>query len=85
MNNGKKKVSKSLVLEDKPSAKSLMYIKNNIGSRMEPWETPALTLVHEEDCPFNTTLCFLFVKKCLKNFNISNEDQYVLTNQLFYS
>ena len=25
--------------------------------------TPELTLVHKEDCPFNTTLCFLFVKK----------------------
>ena len=32
---------------------------------MESRGTPALTLVHEEYCPFNTTL-FLFVKKCLK-------------------
>ena len=36
---------------------------------MEPWGTPALTLVHEEDSPFNTTLCFLFVKKFLKTFS----------------
>ena len=36
---------------------------------MEPSGTPALTLVHEEDCPFNTTLCFLFVKKYFKTFN----------------
>ena len=59
MNNGKKGsiISKILVLEDKPSAKSLIYIKNNNGPRMEPWGTPALILVHEEDCPFNTTLC----------------------------
>ena len=60
--------AKRLVLEDKPSIKSLIYIKNNNSPRMEPWGTPALTLVHEEDCPFNTTLCFLFVKKCFKFF-----------------
>ena len=48
--------AKILVLEDKPSAKLLIYIKNNSGIRMEPWGAPALTLVHEEDCPFNTTL-----------------------------
>ena len=61
--------ARSLVLEDKPSAKSLIYIKNNNGPRMLPRGTPALTLVHEEDYPFNTTLCFLFVKKCFKTFN----------------
>ena len=49
--------AKSLVLEDKRSAKSLIYIKNNNGPRMEPRGTPAVTLVHEENCPFNTTLC----------------------------
>ena len=71
MNNEKKisVISKSLVLEDKPSTKLLIYIKNNSGPRMEPWGTPALTLVLEEDCPFNTTLCLLFVKKCFKAFN----------------
>ena len=36
---------------------------------MEPWGTPTLTLVHEEDCPFNTTLCFLLDEKCLKTSN----------------
>ena len=61
--------AKSLVLEDKPSAKSLIYIENNNGPRMKPWGTPALTLVHEDHCPFNTILCFLFVKKCFKTFN----------------
>ena len=47
----------------------LIYIKNNNGLRMEPWRTPALILVHEKDCPFNTTLCFLYVKKCFKTLN----------------
>ena len=67
----KRKVSsaKSLILEDKSSAKSLICIKNNNGPRMEPWGTPALTLVHEEDCPFNTSLYLLFVKKCFKTCN----------------
>ena len=32
--------AKRLVLEDKPSAKSLTNIKNNNGPRMEPWGTP---------------------------------------------
>ena len=34
-------------------AKLLIYIKNNNASRMEPWGTPALTLIHEEDCLFS--------------------------------
>ena len=37
--------TKSLVLEDKPSAKFLIYMKINDGPRMEPGGTPALTLV----------------------------------------
>ena len=61
--------AKSLVLEDKPSAKSLIYIKNNKSPRMERWGSPPLALVHEKDYPFNTTLCFLFVKECFKAFN----------------
>ena len=61
--------AKSLVLEDKPSVKSLIYIKNNNGPRVEPWGTPALTSVHEENFPFKTILCFLFIKKCFKTFN----------------
>ena len=34
--------AKRLLLEDKPSAKSLIYIKNNNGTRMEPWGTPVM-------------------------------------------
>ena len=68
---GKREVSsaKSLVFEDKPLAKLLKYIKHNNGAIMEPWGSPALTLGHEEYYPFNTSLCFLFVKKCFKPFN----------------
>ena len=46
-----------------------MYIKINNGPRMKTRGTSVLTLVHDEDWPFNTTLCFLFVKKCSKTFN----------------
>ena len=61
--------AKSLVLEDKPSAKSLIYIKNNNGPKMEPWGTPALILVHEEDCPFNLSKN---VSKLLISYPISH-------------
>ena len=50
--------AKSLLSDDKPLAKSLIYIKNNNDPKMEPGGTPALTLIHEEDCSFNTTICF---------------------------
>ena len=46
-----------------------MYIKNNYGPTIELRGTPALTLVHEEDCPFDRTRCFLFVKKIFKTFS----------------
>ena len=39
-----------------------IYIYNK-GLSMEPWETPALILAHFETYRFNTTLCFLFLKK----------------------
>ena len=40
----------SLALDDKPSGKSLIQIKKSNGPKTDPWGTPALTLVHEEDC-----------------------------------
>ena len=57
---GKREVSlaKSLVLEDKPLAKLLVYIKNNSVPRIELWGTRTLTLFYEEDCPFNS--CYYF-------------------------
>ena len=39
----------SLALDDKPSGKSLIQIKKSNGPKIDPWGTPALTLVHEED------------------------------------
>ena len=61
--------AKSLVFEDNPSDKSLIYIKNNNGPSMEPWGTPALTSDQSETCPFNKTLCFLFLRKPHKRFS----------------
>ena len=59
----------SLAFEDNPSDKLLIYIKNNNGPSMEPWGTPALTSDQSETCPFNKTLCFLFLKKSHKRFS----------------
>ena len=36
---------------------------------MEPWGTPALTSDQSETCPFNKTLCFLFLRKSHKRFS----------------
>ena len=47
--------AKSLVFEDNPSDKSLIYIKNNNGPSMEPWGTPALTSDQSGTCPFDKT------------------------------
>ena len=38
-------------------------MKNSSGPSIDPWRTPASILVHEEYCPFKTTLCFLKSKK----------------------
>ena len=59
----------SLAFEDNPSDKSLIYIKNNNGPSMEPWGTPALTSDQSAICPFNKTLCFLFLRKSHKRFS----------------
>ena len=39
----------SLALDDKPSGQSLIQINKSNGPKIDPWGTPALTLVHEED------------------------------------
>ena len=44
------------VLENRSPDKSFMYIKNNNGSKMEPWGTPG----HWQ---LKRTLCFLSLKK----------------------
>ena len=49
--------------------KSLIYIKNNNGSSMEPWGTPALTSDQYETFPFNKTLSFLFLKNSWERFS----------------
>ena len=41
----------SFAFDDKPTAKSFMYIKKSSGPSMEPWGTPALTSAQEEVCP----------------------------------
>ena len=43
--------------------KSLTYIKNKSGPRMEPCGTSAWTSTQDEHWLFKTTLCFMLVKK----------------------
>ena len=53
----------NFAFDERPSARSFIYIKNRSGPSMEPCGTPALTLAQEEVYPLRTTLCFLFLKK----------------------
>ena len=46
----------NLAMELSPSGRSLIYIKNNRGQRMDPWETPALIGSQLYSWPFNTIL-----------------------------
>ena len=57
--------AKSFALDEIPSLRSLMEIRNNKGPSM----TPALTFVHIKNCPLRTTRCFLLFKKSRKRFS----------------
>ena len=46
----------NLAIELSPSGRSLIYIKNNRGPRMDPCGTPALIGNQLDFCPFNNTL-----------------------------
>ena len=59
----------NLVFEDNVSDKSLIYIRNDNGPSMETWGTPALTSDQSQTCPFNKTLCFLFLRNSHKRFS----------------
>ena len=51
----------------RPSGKSLTYIKNKRGPRMEPCGTHARISTQEEHWPFKSTLCFFVM--CGKSLN----------------
>ena len=53
----------NLGFEDKSSDRSLIYIKKNSGPRIDPWGTPARTLVQDDVWPLRTTLCLRFFRK----------------------
>ena len=42
-------------------------MKNTSGPGIDPCGTPVSILVHEEYCPFKTTISFLKFKKSVKN------------------
>ena len=56
----------NLAFEDSPSDKLLIYIKNNSGPSIEPWETPALISDQPETYPFNKTV-FYFSESHIKD------------------
>ena len=58
----------NFAFDERPSARSFIYIENRSGPSMEPWGTPTLTSSQEEFCPLRTTLCFLFLKKFDNSF-----------------
>ena len=58
----------NFAFDERPSARSFIYIKNRSGPSMEPWGTPALTSAQEEVCPLRNTFCFLFLKKSDNRF-----------------
>ena len=58
----------NFAFEQRPLARSFLYIKNRSGPTMEPWGTPALRSAQEEVCPLRSTLCLLFLKKFDNSF-----------------
>ena len=66
-------LAKTFTLGFKPSAKSLIEIKNKSEPRMEPCRTPALMPCQSGYWSFKTTLCFLLDKKLFSNCKKSLE------------
>ena len=61
--------AKSLVVDDNPQLRSLIYIKKNKGHRIGLWGTPAETSTQDEDWLFKTTLWYLLLKMFSMSFN----------------
>ena len=60
----------NFAFDDRPSARSFIYITNSSGPSMEPWWTLTLTSAQEEVCLLSTTRYFLFLKKLDNRFKI---------------
>ena len=54
--------AKCLIEESISSTMLLMYSRNKMDPRIEPYRTPAPTDVQEELAPGSTTFCFLSFK-----------------------
>ena len=54
--------AKRFTLEYKSSAKSMIWIKNNSAPRIDSCRTLAWTLIKDEFCLLNATLCSLLLK-----------------------
>ena len=65
----------NFAFDERPSARSLIYIKNRSGPSMEPWGTPALTSAQEEVCPLRTTVNIFLInlyQRLLQRDNIED-------------
>ena len=67
--------AKNLHSLSRPFGKSLTYIKNRWGPRMEPCSTPGRISTQDAPWPFKTTLCFLLVDK---SFSIWIKSPHIL-------
>ena len=61
--------AKSFQLDNKPSDKSFIQIKNKRGLNTDPCGTPEVIPFHKKFWSFNNTLCFRCFKKSLKTFS----------------
>ena len=52
------------------AVKSLIYIRNKHGQRMELWRTPKQISPQEENWPFKIIICFWLLKNLSKMINI---------------
>ena len=59
----------SLTLDNKLLGKSLIEIRKNNRSNMNPYRTPALPLAQVDTWLLTRTLCFLLPKTSLKRYN----------------
>ena len=68
----------SLTTKVMQSSKSFIWIKNNRGPKIDPWETPAVTFA-QEVWLLSTILCFLSLKKSDNMFNRSPDIPFSLS------
>ena len=62
--------AKSFVLDNKSFVKSLIYLKNRSGPKIDPWGTPALISARKENWPLKILFAFCFSESVLLNWGV---------------